>query len=63
MCLAAHRWIESLYERWVYSRVFEDLTFHFDKTTHRTIDLGRLIVGMKRACRRFNGTGLMPVPA
>lgn len=58
-CVAARRWLEVECRGWLYEAVREDLAEHFGEQPD--LALGRLIVGMRRAWRRWDGT-LMPVP-
>lgn len=58
-CVAARHWLSVECHGWLYGAVWEDMANHFGEQPG--LALGRLLVGMRRQWRRWDGT-LMPVP-
>lgn len=56
-CLAARRWLAIECSGWLWELVSDDLMEHFEEQPD--LHLGRLIVGMRRGWKRFDGNGLM----
>jgi len=65
-CRVAQAWLSRECGGFLQEGVLEDLEEHMDefwgKDSHRRLEVGRLIVGMRRDWKRFDGAGLMPVP-
>jgi hypothetical protein len=60
-CLVARQWLLHECHGFVWSEVEEDLREHWHDEGIRTMELGRLIIGMARRWRKRNGQ-LMAVP-
>ena len=58
-CCAAREWLTMECSGFCYGAVREDLHEHFDYGP--TMELGRLLVGMRRKWKRFGGDN-MPIP-
>lgn len=59
-CCEAAKWLSRECHGYLYGGVLEDLQLHWDDG-ESTMELGRLIVGIRRKWRRKDGT-LMPLP-
>lgn len=63
-CRVAAEWLVETCRGYLCSGVEADLLHHWeDEPDYRKLSLGRLIVGMRRQWRRFDGCGLMPPAA
>jgi len=61
-CVEAVKWLVREYGGYVSGAVKEDLCEHWIEDDIHTIELGRIIVGMRHKWQRFDGTGLMALP-
>ena len=61
-CCAARKWLERECNGYVYGGIKEDIQDHFyEVSPYKMLELGRLIVGMRRKWRDKRGR-MMPVP-
>ena len=61
-CVGARGWLVKHCEGYLIDGLTEELSEHWHDEGYRTDGLGRLVVGIRRSWRRFDGAGLMPVP-
>jgi hypothetical protein len=69
-CLVAQDWLRAECGGWLFEGVEEDISEHvmgagavFDAVRGYGSGPARLVVGIRRKWRRFDGAGLMPIPS
>lgn len=60
-CQIACNWLAEQCGGYLWQGVLEDIQEHV--SVYRIARLCRIEIGMKRGWKKFNGTGLMPIPA
>lgn len=60
-CMSAAQWLVETCGGYAIGGLHEELIEHAREYNH--FGLGRLVVGLRRGWRRFDGAGLMPPPA
>jgi|HubBroStandDraft_1064217.scaffolds.fasta_scaffold02120_24 hypothetical protein len=62
-CIIGMRWLANNCGGFVHGVVWEDLEEHITEYRHLAFPLSKLKIGRQRLWRRFDGNGLMTIPA